>query len=885
MAVYIPDTGNLQLNLALEQLANNVTTTQANVGNAVTIDGNTIISPGGEILGYLNRYIVVNFATDGYGSNSSPIDTNRSYYGILNQDNTNVANLNPLSFAYTQVAGGFGLTRNLYYKTTGGRNIQWDVNTAPINTEWLPTNPGNSYVPIDLDVITGAQGGTGSNGYSTFAAIVYQANTVQPAAPTGGTYQFTATPVFVPPTNWVANIPNVTTQNVYAAQFTFSSNVPNATVTGGNWAVSNVIYRVPSNGANATSVYNYPVYIRQATAPGTPVANTGYYNFGTGTYGPPTGNSAGQVWSTNPVTGTDQQWVSYAIASAIGQGNANTLTWSTPTQLAQTGSQGPAGANGQTNFIGVVYQANNSQPNNITTQGFYNFSTNTLTPPAGWSATLPTNAGGFPIYASQASFITTNSIANIANTTSWTPPALAYQSGNAGPAGTRGFVPLAYVVTALDPTGFSNAQFTSAFSSPRTNTNPPIGTGYTPITGDTAQFYWKNPSVGGADSRVVRYYDGSGWQSAVGQVIDGNLVVTGTITSTQMNTNSIYALKIQGGSVANVNDVGNVGYFLDAPSGDALFTGNLRIGDRLRVGNNAIIGNSLTVGNNFILGNTGTVGNNFIIGNSLIVGSNAIIGANLVVGNNFALGNNGQVGNNFAIGNSLTVGNNAIIGANLTVGNNAVIGNNVSIGANLNVAGLINGGNLAANTVGTTQLQPGVIPGGAGPITQLTSFNLTGNTVGGGWDGITAFFQTSYNYAYKRIGFCALNLPTGFAGNASATAITFTVDWRATITGSWLQTFNFDPLSPIFYVAVQQGTTSPTSTASTGDRRFQLITSGTANSYNNTYTGRYSVGLGGSLFSSTQQNYFTLYFAGLPVSGLGSSASFSFTNITLSATY
>jgi hypothetical protein len=170
---------------------------------------------------------------------------------------------------------------------------------------------------------------------------------------------------------------------------------------------------------------------------------------------------------------------------------------------------------------------------------------------------------------------------------------------NPGATGSRGFVPLAYVVTSSDPTSFSNAQYTTAFSAPRANTVAPIGTGYTPITGDTAQFIYTT-----TNAFVVKTFDANtnGWTTANGQVISGNLIVTGTITSAQLNTNDIYTLNIQSTN-ANIGNVNSNGFWLQSNTGDARFGGNTSIGNNLTVGNNATIGGNLFVSGLITSGN------------------------------------------------------------------------------------------------------------------------------------------------------------------------------------------------------------------------------------------------------------------------------------------
>lgn len=152
-------------------------------------------------------------------------------------------------------------------------------------------------------------------------------------------------------------------------------------------------------------------------------------------------------------------------------------------------------------------------------------------------------------------------------------------SGNVGAQGSRGFIPMAYVVTATDPTGYTNAQLTTAFSASRTSTVPPIGTGYTPITGDTAQFVYRTTGA-----YVVKTFNANttAWTTANAQVIDGNVIVTGSITSSQLNANDVYALTVASTN-ANVGNVSSNGFWLQANTGDARFGGNVSIGANLNV--------------------------------------------------------------------------------------------------------------------------------------------------------------------------------------------------------------------------------------------------------------------------------------------------------------
>lgn len=398
MTVFVPDTGNQQLNLVLEELANNVVTgaVDASTGNSIYVaNDNSIRAPSGTVIGYLNRYLWVTFADDVYGTNASSQPTNRTYFGILNTSNTSNVPNNFLNFSYTATAG-FGNTKYLFYQTTGGRSIDWDVNTSPISNNWVRVNVGPTYVPIDLDEVSAAGGQPGPNGLST--------------------------------------------------------------------------------------------------------------------------------------------------------------------------------------VVGPIFQANADTPPTISSNGTYDFITGVLTPPTGWVSEVPANANTL-IWTSQATFSTFDISNPIPNTTPWTTPAIAFQSGGAGPAGSRGFIPLAYVITATNPTSYTDAEFSSAFSAPRANTVAPIGTGYSPIAGDTASFSY---SSGNTRTTVVRTFNGINWTPAQGQVVDGNLIVTNTITASQLNATSLYALNIQSTNANFANNTGN-GYWLQANTGNAYFAGNVYIGNNLTV--------------------------------------------------------------------------------------------------------------------------------------------------------------------------------------------------------------------------------------------------------------------------------------------------------------
>lgn len=124
----------------------------SNFSQSVSADPNTgqVVGPGGEIQYYLYKYMFIKYADsfDGtVGFSNTP--TNKGYFGLRNSDSS-TESTNPADYIWTQVTGGFGTTKFLYYLTTGGRAIQFQVATSVPNPGW-EIDPGTA---IDLDFVT-----------------------------------------------------------------------------------------------------------------------------------------------------------------------------------------------------------------------------------------------------------------------------------------------------------------------------------------------------------------------------------------------------------------------------------------------------------------------------------------------------------------------------------------------------------------------------------------------------------------------------------------------------------------------------------------------------------------------------------------------------------
>ena len=461
--------------------------------------------------------------------------------------------------------------------------------------------------------------------------------------------------------------------------------------------------------------------------------------------------------------------------------------------------------------------------------GFYNFNTLTLTPPYLWSATIPSITANNNVYITQAAFVG-NSTSNVGPATSWTTPSVFTTAfnGNTGPQGSRGFVPLGFVQTPSDPTQANTATLSSWFSASRSAANPPIGLGYTPIAGDTAQFFYANLFNSNYDVTSVQSFDGNIWANVSATVVSGAVIFPGTVTANALNVNSIYAITIQSTN-ASLGNTQSPGYWLQANTGSASFGGTVTIGNQLTVGTNANIGanvyiganafigqnanirgnayignyaniqnyvnigSNLTVGNNASIGKSLNVGDSAVIGDILTVGNNASIGYNLAVGNNASIGNNLTVGNNASIGNNLTVGNNTNIGTNLTVGANANIGNNLTVGANayigqnITIANVITLGALNANTVGTTQISQNSITTGKIQANAITGNLIAANTITGN-NIVANSFQanTIFGGAIQAGTITTLQLAAGTITVANSIQSTNAVFGNYTSPGYWL---------------------------------------------------------------------------------------------------
>ena len=123
----------------------------------------------------------------------------------------------------------------------------------------------------------------------------------------------------------------------------------------------------------------------------------------------------------------------YASNVPQDQLDINTVTGTWVKFIGDDGATGATGTAGLSTFLASIYRRSSSAPA-TPTGGSYNFGNTTLTPPSGWSTTVP--SGDDPIYVSTA-LASIQGITGIDSSLSWSSPVIFAQNGEDGSAGTN----------------------------------------------------------------------------------------------------------------------------------------------------------------------------------------------------------------------------------------------------------------------------------------------------------------------------------------------------------------------------------------------------------------------------------------------------------------
>ena len=497
-----------------------------NFGANISADPNTgqVIGPTGQVSGYLYKYMAVKYADSFDGSvNFSNSPTNRLYFGLRN-NNDPAESSNHADYIWYEAAGGFGVTKSLWYVSTGGRQIQFEVSVTAPDAGWL-VDPGSS---IDLDVVT-----SGNIPVIAEAFVPYfTPNTLQ--VPRTGT---PLAPVFtnIIPTMYATDagavVPFVDAQTDTAVNFVNGTwRIGNSSITGyADISKTNITIGDPTDAGdyaqwpNPTAMSASPAYITvpvryknnlgvvaQAgvatvqlvfTDPGSvgPAGPTldinGYTAFvqnAGGAFTPPTATLSAvptnitaptYSWTISGATPTSATTASVVITpTSSSTGVSVSLTVNGSNLLAPItktlqlpvvydGAAGAAGANGLMSAFPSIYIWTGSSvpPTRPTTTSTYTWSGGTYTAPSGWATEAPTNTtpGNYlwiitvPLTVSATTLTSTLDWTNV----SYPIRAIAYNGANGtngtnGLNGTRTAILDVYQWSASAPTTFPTGSST-----------------------------------------------------------------------------------------------------------------------------------------------------------------------------------------------------------------------------------------------------------------------------------------------------------------------------------------------------------------------------------------------------------------------------------------
>lgn len=580
-----------EISEAVNYLLGNFTT-----GLSSDVNTGQIIAPDGNIVGYIYQYIAVKYADSFDGSvNFSDLPTNREYYGLRNSNDA-AESSNPTDYIWSKVTGGFGTTKFLWYQTTGGRAIQFQVATSAPDAGWYQDTGAS----IDLDTITSATVPVIAESFvSYFTPPVMQ-------VPRSGD---PLTPVF---TN--VNAAMFATDKGVVIPFSDAQTDSNVGFVNNSWRIgnssttgfidisyTNITVGNPTDSGDfalwpePTAMSANPAYITvpvrykdsfgtvtQASVAkvqfafadpgalgpvGSSVDISGYTSFvqnSGGVFTPANATltallsnvtSPTYSWAISGATPTTATTASVVVTPTSSATNvtvtltvngSNLLTPISKTfsmPVVYDGAPGTAGANGVMSAFPTIYiwTGSSTPPTRPSTTSTFTWSTGAYTAPAGWSTSAPSNtiAGNYlwtitvPLNASAT---TTTSILDWTNTT-YPIRAVAYNGANGanGTNGTNGTNGAAGAATFVI-TRVAND------SSPPTNSEVSSLLGRNPVAGDicTVSYNSSNNAV------VYRYV--TSW-TLFTTYITGSLIVQNTITGDKIAANTINGDRITAGSI------------------------------------------------------------------------------------------------------------------------------------------------------------------------------------------------------------------------------------------------------------------------------------------------------------------------------------------------
>ncbi|MBW3496983.1 hypothetical protein [Janthinobacterium sp. NKUCC08_JDC] len=301
----------------------------------------------------------------------------------------------------------------------------------------------------------------------------------------------------------------------------------------GNYMISKVFDGVTGEtGLSGLNTGQAFVYKRAAAAPADSPGDV-IFTFSTASITTPAGNDLANGWSKNIPAGTAPLYVRVAAASSRNAtDNIAANEWSAAVQLAKDGTAGVDGLN----VAPVrIYQrgATNIAPALPSAASTFTFATGALTGlNNGWSTQVPT-AGGAYLFTSGATAAARTATDDI-QPGEWAAASRLAADGATGQRGT---------VTVAAP-GYSTWSDASAVYE--------LGhAGYgAPINRDVVTLY-------DATHAVTKYFDNGAWL-VLGTVLNGNLLVNGSVATQALAADSVTADKIDARGLSIKDPIGNI---------------------------------------------------------------------------------------------------------------------------------------------------------------------------------------------------------------------------------------------------------------------------------------------------------------------------------------
>src|SRR6201993_586466 len=243
----------------------------------------------------------------------------------------------------TSVATGVdnGWTQSL---PTSGGGYRWITTASALSNTSTDVIPPSEWAPAALlsqdgdtgpQGLQGLQGNSGTNGLNNAIVFIYQRATSAPSLPSATvTYTFATAAITGLNNGWTSAVPTGSNP-LYLASATASSSTSSDTIASNEWTTPVILAQDGTSAINAATVYLFQ-RTTTSTAPSVPSSSI-TYTFATGIA---TGITNGWSQTLVPIGG-QYRWV--ITATALGTGTTDTVSsgeWSSPALLAQDGSPG-----------------------------------------------------------------------------------------------------------------------------------------------------------------------------------------------------------------------------------------------------------------------------------------------------------------------------------------------------------------------------------------------------------------------------------------------------------------------------------------------------------------------------------------------------------------